>query len=59
MSDDPNNFAITMGKPYMAVGKPSQHSGFILTEGFSVDCNADEQIRAKINTTMDSGVFIE
>lgn len=59
MSDDPNNFAITMGKPYMAVGKPSQHSGFILTEGFSVNCNADEQIRAKINTTMDSGVFIE
>ena len=59
LSDDPSNFAITMGKPYMAVGKPSQHSGFILTEGFSVDCNADEQIRAKINSAMDSGVFIE
>ena len=59
LTDEQSSFDAIMGRPYMAVSTPGQHSGFIATDGFSVNSYAEEPIREYVNAAMDSGVFIE
>ncbi len=48
-----------MGKPFMAIDKISNHVGFVMTEGFSVNIAGLGNDKDIINKFMDSGVYIE
>ena len=49
-----------IGKPYMAVGTPSQFSGFVQTDGFQLaSAKAYSSEKDIVNRLMDSGIYYE
>lgn len=59
LSAEQSTFNPIMGKPFMQVDKISNHVGFVMTEGFSVNIAGLGQDKDTINKMMDSGVYIE
>ena len=59
LSAEQSRFNPIMGKPFMQVDKISNHVGFVMTEGFSVNIAGLGQDKDTINKMMDSGVYIE
>ena len=58
LSDTQANLDPIIGKPYMAVGKPSQFSGYVQTDGFQFASNRAYLTEIqKINQLMDSGIY--
>ena len=52
------NLDSIMGKPYMAVAKPSNFSGYVQTDGFEIADNKILSIeRDAINKAMDTGIY--
>lgn len=59
LSDSPANFAQTYGKPFMRPDTISNHSGLVITEGFSLSASAPKDMIEEVNRIMDGGVYIE
>ena len=59
LSDSPANFAQTYGKPFMRPDTISNHSGLVITEGFSLSASAPKDMIEEVNRLMDGGVYIE
>lgn len=55
----PAQWAQTFGKPYMRPDNVGNHSGLVITEGFSLSASAPKDMIEEVNRLMDGGVFIE
>ena len=55
----PSQYNDIMGKPFMAVSTPGAFSGFVMTEGFSINIDGLGNDKEVINSAMDKGVYIE
>jgi hypothetical protein len=58
-SDTPTNIKSAVGLPAMKSLYVGHQSGYLQTAGFSVGGSATAEIKDRINSAMDSGVFIE
>lgn len=56
---EPSTFAGIWGYPYGRIDTIGNHSGYVMTNDFSVDAPIHEDERQMINTLMNSGVYIE
>lgn len=60
LSDTQAHFNPIMGKPFMAVGKPNQFTGYVQTDGFQfASIQAYSKEKDMINQLMDSGIYYE
>lgn len=59
LTDSQESFKNIMGKPFMGVDRLSNHSGFVMTEGFQIDGNMTLEEKEDINRLLDSGVYLE
>ena len=57
--ESPSKYNDIMGKPFMAVSTPGAFSGFVMTEGFSINIDGLGNDKEEINSAMDKGVYIE
>lgn len=59
LTDTQSNLNSIMGKPYMGKATISSFSGYVQTEGFSLNSGRLSQVSDIVNKMMDSGVYIE
>ena len=59
LTAQPDIWAQTYGKPYMRPDTISNHSGLVITEGFSLSASASKDMIEEVNRLMDGGVYIE
>lgn len=59
LANEPGTYNDVMGKPYMGVTALSQFSGFVMTEGFSLNAAGFENDKQAVNSMMDAGIYIE
>ena len=55
----PAQWAQTYGKPFMKPDSVGNHSGLVITEGFSLSAAAPKDMIEEVNRLMDGGVYIE
>ena len=55
----PAQWAQTYGKPFMKPDSVGNHSGLVITEGFSLSASAPKDMIEEVNRLMDGGVYIE
>ena len=55
----PDGWAATYGKPYFMPDRVGDHSGLVITEGFSLSASAPKDMIEEVNRLMDGGVYIE
>lgn len=59
LTDSQDSFKNIMGKPFMSVDALSNHSGFVMTEGFQIDGDMTLEEKEDINRLLDSGIYLE
>lgn len=59
LSDDPDNLAPIMGKPFFKSDLISNHTGYIQCDGFRMDGSGTSQEKSQIDDMLNSGIFIE
>lgn len=59
LTAQPDIWAATYGKPYMRPDSVGNHTGLVITEGFSLSASASKDMIEEINRLMDGGVYIE
>ena len=55
----PDQWASTYGKPFMRPDSVGNHTGLVITEGFSLSTSATKDMIEEVNRLMDGGVYIE
>lgn len=56
---EPNNIVDIEGRPLCKVDVLTNYTGFIKTQGFSIDIDANLDVIKSINNKLDSGIYIE
>lgn len=56
---EPSNLTAVEGRPLMAVTPLANLSGYVRTQGFSIDLNANSDVIRSINSKLDAGIYIE
>lgn len=56
---EPDNITDIEGRPVCKVDLLSNYTGFVKTQGFSIDLNANLNVVKSINNKLDSGIYIE
>lgn len=58
-ANEPSNLADFEGRPVCKVDTLSNYSGYIKTQGFSIDIAANSDVINSINKKLDAGIYIE
>lgn len=58
-ANEPDNLTAIEGRPLCMVRTLSGLSGYVRTQGFSIDLNANSDVIKSINSKLDAGIYIE
>ena len=56
---EPDNLTAFEGRPVYKVDQLSNYSGYIKTQGFSIDLDVNSDVAKSINSKLDAGIYIE
>ena len=56
---EPDNLTAFEGRPVYKVDQLSNYSGYIKTQGFSIDLDVNSDVIKSINSKLDAGIYIE
>lgn len=56
---EPDNLTAFEGRPVYKVDSLSNYTGYVKTQGFSIDLSANSDVLKSINSKLDAGIYIE